>query len=565
MFEPSTVLEELLSTGIDVNIGTATSGWTALHYAVAAYKLNNVARLLCAGADVLAASTAEESCVGSTGPHAVGVTPYDLACAAGPGSYMLELLTNYAQLVRVSSTPAVAGCITATATVTATDLCSAVQLGDLRACEYYLKQCKADPNSQLDDGTPLLLAAADCLDPELVTLLVAHGAGVNTRDGAGGIVHRALRGGLRSLEEAVAFPGVDLGMVDAEGRTALHLLAGCGCSGILQMAKLLIKRGCGVNSVDMRQHTPLMAFLSQGRVDGLLQLLIRSGADVNLCTDAGESPLHAVSSLRDAQLLLKAGANVQLRNNKGFLPAQQAEQNHLYGVANLLRSHLTSANGSSVADDVDLWPYDASEIFLQAAFANDTAAMLRALAHEPDLRREDSMKMTGLHHCVLFNNGEVLDRFFAACSAGRDSGNIVNSGGVSLLHCAVQNKMVAVVGRLCAAGADCLALTGPRCSLPFLPLPSNCSAMHMALRGGSAELVAIMQPFAKKQALLAANKLRFNAPTVQLFAAVLGCDEQEANRWICNSSANLDGVDGNGTSLAAGLDQSFSPRWWLQV
>jgi uncharacterized protein len=127
-----------------------------------------------------------------------------------------------------------------------------------------------------------LFAAIDQHDTTRVKTLLAGGADPNEPQPDGR--------GLRPLQEAI-FALYDGGEID-----------------VLQA---LIKHGADVNAWDVKRHlTPLLVAVCEQEV-AALEVLVRAGADPNVCSNEGIMPLRAcaeVGSLSMAALVLYAGA-----------------------------------------------------------------------------------------------------------------------------------------------------------------------------------------------------------------------------------------------------------------
>ena len=80
----------------------------------------------------------------------------------------------------------------------------------------------------------------------------------------------------------------------------------------------------------VHDQTPLMIAAREGRFDAA-QLLLRSGADVAVRDSAGDTPLHVAAQpwwredVALVSLLMAAGANPQVRNGAGKTPADVAD------------------------------------------------------------------------------------------------------------------------------------------------------------------------------------------------------------------------------------------------
>jgi len=132
----------------------------------------------------------------------------------------------------------------------------------------------------------------------------------------------------RALREHDAHRSINAPCPDHSYYSPLHLACEIGN---YETVRLLLKSGC-----DVHQKLPVEAafdgyldyrfspihFAAESKTDnvGILDLLVRHGADINHCLLDGSTPLHIAvvnKNERIVQALLKKGARVNLRHGKG--------------------------------------------------------------------------------------------------------------------------------------------------------------------------------------------------------------------------------------------------------
>ncbi len=88
-------------------------------------------------------------------------------------------------------------------------------------------------------------------------------------------------------------------------------------------AELLLAHGADVNARDPDGRTPLYKAAAADNKE-LTTLLLAHGADVNARDDSGSTPLHRALYKDESELLLSHGADVNARDNKGQTPLHNA-------------------------------------------------------------------------------------------------------------------------------------------------------------------------------------------------------------------------------------------------
>jgi ankyrin repeat protein len=174
------------------------------------------------------------------------------------------------------------------------DLISAVILGDKQAVIKYVLTHKNQLQAGDDKYDSLSALHFAVIDNrlEIITMLIIKGAPIDVRTkGLGTPLHYAVRN--------------------------LNIAA----------AELLLKNGADVNSQDGDGETPLFVAARMRRTDvpvtGMIELLLRYKAQVNILNKRGGSPL-AGASAEVTQLLLDHGADANYFSNSRFSPLAKA-------------------------------------------------------------------------------------------------------------------------------------------------------------------------------------------------------------------------------------------------
>jgi ankyrin repeat protein len=136
--------------------------------------------------------------------------------------------------------------------------------------------------------------------------------------------------------------GADL---DVRGQWGINPLHAAAYSGNIEVARKLIEYDPAyINAKDGDGWTPLY-WASEGHnfKDGsVLRLLLEHGADINVRTKAGRTPLHRASyngALEVVRLLLEHGSGVKVKDKFGETALQNAAEEGHDKVVELLREH----------------------------------------------------------------------------------------------------------------------------------------------------------------------------------------------------------------------------------
>jgi uncharacterized protein len=361
-------VKKLLKEGADVN-GAQGDGMTALHWAALNGDAELASMLLYAGANVGARTR-----IGS-------YTPLHLAAQVGNASVIAPLIAAGAPVAALTSTGATA-------------LMQAAHSGSPEAVRILLEN-GADPNvTEKANGQTALMfaAAADRLD--VVKLLLARGADVGATSRVEDFSKLTMtndvdQNGVPRPQAPPPPGGRDIPgvtrpfnyneLIDKHGGlAALHFAAR---QGAMATAEALIKGGAKINQRSAGDlTTPILVAAINGHFD-LVNYLLDNGADPNLASIGGVTPLYAV-------------INVQWQP-RSFYPQPRAYLQQKTDYLTLMKKLLdkgadpnarTNRNTWFTQYNFDLLRTDDSGAtpFWRAAYASDIAAMKMLIEYGAD-------------------------------------------------------------------------------------------------------------------------------------------------------------------------------------
>ena len=358
-------VKALLKSGADVNAAQG-DGMTALHWAATNGDAAVTQMLLSAGANIRATT------------RLGGITPLLMASQSGHAQVVAALLA--------------AGADANSATATgATALMLAARSGSTETVTR-LVETGADINAKEKGfGQTALMVAAGLDRADVVRLLMSRGADWKAASSIADL--KALSSPMEDGSGRPQ-PQVPAGRIDVAGvtrgyryneligtqggLTALHFAVRQGSAAA---ARALVEAGANVNLVSPGdQASPLLVALINGHFD-LAAFLIDKGANPNLLSDAGVSPLYAVLNVQWAPIAAYPQPRSHLQQSRDYLDVMKllidkgADPN-----ARVRRKVWYSGYNfdQSGVDEAGATP------FWRAAYAADVAAMKLLVSHGAD-------------------------------------------------------------------------------------------------------------------------------------------------------------------------------------
>ncbi len=356
-------VKALLKNGADVNAAQA-DGMTALHWAASNGDAALTQMLLSAGANVRATT------------RLGGITPLLLASQNGHAAVVAALIAAGADSKSATSTGATALMLAARSGSTET-VTRLIETGaDINAKEKGFGQTALMVAAGLDraDVVTLLMQrgadwkiASSVADLTSLTTMVDDGTGRPQQQAPGGGVAGVTRG--YRYNELIGSQG---------GLTAMHFAARQGSA---RAVKALVDAGVDVNLVSPGdQASPMLAALINGHFD-IAMFLLAKGANPNLVSDAGVSPLYAVLNVQWAPIAAYPQPRAYLQQSAGYLDVMQrllakgADPNARVRRKVWYSGYNFDQSGVDEAGATAFW---------RAAYAADVAAMKLLVDHGAD-------------------------------------------------------------------------------------------------------------------------------------------------------------------------------------
>lgn len=374
-----------------------------------------------------------------------------------------------------------------------TPLQTAIENEDLKKVRALLAK-GADPDLRGRSIHPPLHMALDRGYLLIALELLKAKADVNLADSLGQTpLHYAVRRNQEAFVQALLELKADPNVKSTSGRTPLHTLAGGG----IGVVDLLLSHGARINEQDNNGETPLHLFYDD---PVLCEALLDRGADPNLRNNEG---LSAFAQLLDdshfrADLLrrmIEAGADLKAVNTRGetvlhlaaragtgdvfrlalekgaALEAQDAQGNTvlhtLMGTRNaalisqvLLRPeaphlvHEANARGltplGELLNRADYMVADSDGNYTPVFDKKFMEIFTLLLNVGADINEKDKKGRSILHHAVMCNKTEFMDRMLAT---GADP-DLVDQDGKTALHYAIERGNLRAIDALLDRGAN---------------------------------------------------------------------------------------------------------------
>ncbi|XP_031796900.1 85/88 kDa calcium-independent phospholipase A2 isoform X5 [Sarcophilus harrisii] len=268
-----------------------------------------------------------------------GCTPLHLACRKGDGESLVELVQYCHARMDVTDNNG------------ETAFHYAVQGDNPQVLQLLGKNPSAGLNHVSNHGQTPLHLACQLGKPDMVRVLLLCNACCNVVGQHGYAIHTAMKFCQKGCAEVII--SMDSSQIQSKdpryGGSPLHWAKNA------EMARLLLNRGCDVNSVSNSGDTALHVAVMRERFDCVM-VMLTYGANAGARGEHGNTPLH-LAMVKDNIEMIKAlivfGAEVDTPNDLGETPAMIASRVHkeLQDFVHLSRSRKPNFILSSMRDE----------------------------------------------------------------------------------------------------------------------------------------------------------------------------------------------------------------------
>ncbi|XP_051817891.1 85/88 kDa calcium-independent phospholipase A2 isoform X1 [Antechinus flavipes] len=251
-----------------------------------------------------------------------GCTPLHLACRKGDGESLVELVQYCHARMDVTDNNG------------ETAFHYAVQGDNPQVLQLLGKNPSAGLNHVSNHGQTPLHLACQLGKPDMVRVLLLCNACCNVAGQHGYPIHTAMKFCQKGCAEVII--SMDSSQIQSKdpryGGSPLHWAKNA------EMARLLLNRGCDVNSVSNSGDTALHVAVMRERFDCVM-VMLTYGANAGARGEHGNTPLH-LAMVKDNMEMIKAlivfGAEVDTPNDLGETPAMIASRVHKVSTRNSL-------------------------------------------------------------------------------------------------------------------------------------------------------------------------------------------------------------------------------------
>jgi ankyrin repeat protein len=250
-----------------------------------------------------------------------------------------------------------------------------------------------------DDGSTILMGAAQGGQTEIVRALLAAGASVKAQaaDGSTALTLAAF-GGHIEIARMLVRAGADVNASLADGSTALMKAAQAGHA---EMVRALLQAGANAGARAKNGLTALMDASFAGHGD-VVRILLEARSDVNASLDNGSTALMAAAQKGATDIvtaLLAAGANPKAKSTTGGTALMEAAYSGQLAALQLLLK---------AGSELDAVTNTGLTALMGASLGGHTAVVEALLQAGANLKLKDSKGWTALTHARASSNPETV-------------------------------------------------------------------------------------------------------------------------------------------------------------
>ncbi|XP_073186113.1 uncharacterized protein [Lepidochelys kempii] len=297
----------------------------------------------------------------------------------------------------------------------------AAERGHTNVVELLTEKFHSNVLARTKDGSTLMHVASEHGHPDTALAFLKKGVLLHMPDKNGAVcLHAAAKRGHAAVVKALLQRGAEVDARTKENYTALHIAAQ-HCKPLV--VQTLLGFGARVQLKGGKaQETPLHIAACIHEGEKVAEMLLKSGADVNVEQENGETAMHIAArhgNLRMIKALIEEGGELTSQSKAGECPLHIAVQHSHLPVVEEILNYLATEKSHAEASACVNQENKAGETPLHLAAAvkkdmvhfegEETKIIAMLMEYNADISRTTRVSLeTPLHYCARVGNADVL-------------------------------------------------------------------------------------------------------------------------------------------------------------
>ncbi|XP_074799884.1 uncharacterized protein LOC141982068 isoform X7 [Natator depressus] len=308
----------------------------------------------------------------------------------------------------------------------------AAERGHTNVVELLTEKFHSNVLARTKDGSTLMHVASEHGHPDTALAFLKKGVLLHMPDKNGAVcLHAAAKRGHAAVVKALLQRGAEVDARTKENYTALHIAAQ-HCKPLV--VQTLLGFGARVQLKGGKaQETPLHIAACIHEGEKVAEMLLKSGADVNVEQENGETAMHVAArhgNLRMIKALIEEGGELTSQSKAGECPLHIAVQHCHLPVVEEILNYLATEKSHAEASACVNQENKAGETPLHLAAAvkkdmvhfegEETKIIAMLMEYDADISRTTRVSLeTPLHYCARVGNADVLLEMLKHISTSR--------------------------------------------------------------------------------------------------------------------------------------------------